>query len=111
MSAGSWVIGAFLALAVVFSWIGAAGLVMARGAVAKLHFTALLGSLAIPCGCIALMVQHGVATVTVKALLLALFSGMTNAVLTHATARACRVAELGDWRIRPEDKATELEAG
>ena len=100
-----------LALAVLFCWIGAAGIVVARGALAKLHFTSLAGSLAIPTMCLALAIHHGFDDVTVKAVLLAVFSILTNAVLTHATGRAIRVAQQGDWRIQAEEKVTELEVG
>ena len=105
------IIAGLLALAVLFCWIGAAGIVIARGALAKLHFTSLAGSLAIPAMCLALAVHHGFDDVTVKAILLAVFSILTNAVLTHATGRAIRVAQQGDWRIVAKEKVTELEAG
>ena len=110
MNAGSWTIAVLLFFAVLFVWIGAIGLVVSRGAMAKLHFTAFCGSLAIPVGCIALMVQHGASQVTVKAILVALFSILTNAVLTHATARAVRVAQKGDWRLQPEERRPQMEA-
>ena len=105
------IIAGLLALAVLFCWIGAAGIVIARGALAKLHFTSLAGSLAIPATCLALAVRHGFHHVTVKAVLLAVFSIFTNAVLTHATGRAIRVSHRGDWRSGPGEEVTELEAG
>jgi multicomponent Na+:H+ antiporter subunit G len=37
----------------------------------------------------------------IVAVLVALFLWVSGAVLTHATARAARVGELGDWRGEP----------
>lgn len=109
MSAGSWTIAVLLFLSVLLTWIGAIGLVISRGALAKLHFTALCGSIGIPAGCVALMIQHGASQVTVKAALVAVFSIFTNAVLTHVTGRAVRVAQKGDWRLQPDERRTEWE--
>ena len=108
MNAANWAIHVLLWAAVIFCWIGAIGLVAARSALDKLHFTSFVGSLGIPAGCIAVMIQHGASDVTVKALLIAVFSILTNAVLTHATARAVRVAQDGDWRVLPTDDVPEL---
>jgi monovalent cation/proton antiporter MnhG/PhaG subunit len=110
MSAGSWAIAVLLFVSLLFTWLGAIGLVVSRGALAKLHFTALCGSIGIPAGCVALVIQHGASVVTVKAALVAVFSILTNAVLTHATGRAVRVAQKGDWRLQPDERRTEFEA-
>ncbi|HEX5412559.1 MAG TPA: monovalent cation/H(+) antiporter subunit G [Terriglobia bacterium] len=110
MSAGSWAIAVLLFVSVLFTWLGAVGLVISRGALAKLHFTALCGSIGIPVGCAALMIQHGVSQVTVKALLVAVFAIVTNAVLTHVTGRAVRVSQQGDWRLQADERRREFEA-
>jgi len=109
VNAGSWAIAVLLFVSVLSTWIGSLGLVISRGPLAKLHFTALCGSIGIPVGCIALMIQHGASQVTVLALLVGLFSIFTNAVLTHATGRAVRVAQKGDWRLQPDERHIQLE--
>lgn len=109
MSAGSWSIAVLLFASVLFTWSGAIGLLLSRGALAKLHYTALCGSIGIPAGCVALMIQNGASQVTVKAILVAVFSVLTNAVLTHATGRAVRVAQKGDWRLQRHERRGELE--
>jgi multisubunit Na+/H+ antiporter MnhG subunit len=110
VNAGSWAIAVLLFVSVLFTWIGTVGLVISRGALAKLHFTALCGSIGIPVGCVALMIQHGASQETVLAVLVAVFSIFTNAVLTHATGRAVRVAQKGDWRLQPYERHSESEA-
>jgi monovalent cation/proton antiporter MnhG/PhaG subunit len=109
VNAGSWAIAVLLFASALFTWVGAIGLMISRGALAKLHFTALCGSIGIPAGCVALMIQHGASQVTVKAVLVAVFSILTNAVLTHATGRAVRVAQKGDWRLQPDERRTDVE--
>lgn len=109
MSIASWVIATLLFVSVLFTWLGAVGLVTSRGPMAKLHYSALCGSIGIPVGCVALMIQHGASQLTIKAVLLALFSVLTNAVLTHATGRAVRVSQKGDWRLHPDEGRAELE--
>ncbi len=109
MSVGSWATAVLLFAAVLFTWGGAVGVVLSRGALAKLHYTALCGSIAIPAGCIALSIQNGGSQVTVKAILVAVFSILTNAVLTHATGRAVRVAQKGEWRLQPNERHTKSE--
>jgi multisubunit Na+/H+ antiporter MnhG subunit len=110
VNAGSWAIAILLFASVLFTWIGAIGLMIARGALAKLHFTALCGSIGIPLGCVPLMIQHGASQATVKAALVAVLSIFTNAVLTHATGRATRVAQKGDWRLHPDERCREGDA-
>lgn len=109
MNIAWWAIAATLAASVLFTWIGAAGLVIARGALAKLHFTALCGSIGIPLGCVAVMIQHSFSQATTKSVFVAVFSIFTNAVLTHATGRAVCVSEKGDWRMTQDERDAKLE--
>jgi multisubunit Na+/H+ antiporter MnhG subunit len=108
VNAAGWAIVVLLGASVLSCWIGAAGLVAGRTALDKLHFTSLVGSLGIPVGCVAIIIQHGASDVAVKAVLIAVFSILTNAVLTHATGRAVRVAQKGDWRVGAADDVPEL---
>ena len=76
-----------------------------RGAYARLHYTAPggLGALLIA---IAMVVRQGFSLIGDKALLLAVFVLVTSPVLSHVTARAARIRELGDVvEPGPEDAA------
>ncbi len=103
MTAGAIAIDVLLALCVVLCCAASLGLVQARGAIAKLHYTAILASVALPAAVIAICIQEGAKNSTVKAILILVLSTLTNAVLTHATARAVRVHEVGTWRAVSED--------
>jgi multicomponent Na+:H+ antiporter subunit G len=72
------------------------GVLAMRDAYDRLHFTApatTIGPLAIAA---AIVLQENLSAAGIKALLVALALLMTNPVLTHATARAARVRELGE---------------
>ena len=76
------------------------GVLVMRDAYDRLHYTApatTVGALAIAA---AIVLQESLSAAGVKALLVALALLVTNPVLTHATARAARIRELGEWRIQ-----------
>jgi monovalent cation/proton antiporter MnhG/PhaG subunit len=78
------------------------GVLVMRDAYDKLHYTApatTVGSLAIAA---AVVVDESLSQAGVKALLIFVALLVTNPVLTHATARAARVRQLGAWRAEPE---------
>lgn len=97
-----------------FLWIGVA-LVLASclGVLAfpsvydRLHFSspATLGAI---CIAIAVVFQEDFSLVGDKAILIAVFLLGASPLLAHATARASRRAERGDWRIGA-DEETEVE--
>jgi multicomponent Na+:H+ antiporter subunit G len=65
-----------------------AGVVLAPGTLARLHFTAPASALAPSLVAAAVIVSGTAAGVAVKAILIAVVLGLTNPVLAHATARA-----------------------
>ncbi len=52
---------------------------------------------------LAVLLQEGWHQAAVKSLLVALVLFFMNAVLSHATARAARVRQFGQWQPRPEE--------
>lgn len=87
------------------------GVLVMRDAYDKLHYTApatTVGSLAIAA---AVVVQESLSQAGVKALLVFVALLVTNPVLTHATARAARVRQLGAWRAGPEPPGPPEEPG
>jgi len=77
------------------------GVLVMRSLYDKLHYTApatTIGSLAIAA---AIVVEESFGQAGIKAILVFLVMLVTNPVLTHATARAARVRELGRWQPGP----------
>ncbi len=98
----------------VFLWLGVAlVLVSCLGVLAfenvydRLHFTSPL-TLGAICIAIAVVIHEDFSLVGNKAILIALFLLLASPVLTHATGRAARRAERGDWRLE-EDEHVEVE--
>jgi monovalent cation/proton antiporter MnhG/PhaG subunit len=77
------------------------GVLVMRDVYDKLHYTApatTIGSLAIA---LAVVVEESLSQAGIKALLVFGALLVTNPVLTHATARAARVRQLGGWEPDP----------
>jgi monovalent cation/proton antiporter MnhG/PhaG subunit len=87
--------------------IAAVGVLVMRTAYDRLHFpaVAVLGAVFVA---VAVVVEKSFSLVGDQALLIALFLLFASPVLSHATARAVRIAERGDWRVE-EDEGIELE--
>jgi monovalent cation/proton antiporter MnhG/PhaG subunit len=97
-------VAVLLALGVAVELVCCVGVLAMRDAYDKLHYTApatTVGPLAIA---LAVVVQESFSQAGIKALLIFLALLVTNPVLTHATARAARVRQLGSWRARPESE-------
>jgi multicomponent Na+:H+ antiporter subunit G len=80
------------------------GVVAMRSAYDRLHYTApatALGPLVIAA---AIVVRESFSAAGIKAVLVAVVLLVTNPVLTHATARAARVREYGQWVIQEGEK-------
>jgi multicomponent Na+:H+ antiporter subunit G len=89
----SVVIAALLIIAV--ELLCCIGVLVMRGPYARLHYTAPAGVGALLIA-IAVVVRQGFSLIGNKALLLAVFVLITGPVLSHVTARAARIRELGD---------------
>ena len=80
------------------------GVLVMRSAYDRLHYTApatALGPLAIAA---AIVVRESFNQAGIKAVLVAVVLLLTNPVLTHATARAARVREHGQWVIQEGER-------
>lgn len=94
----------------VLLWLGVAlvvascvGVLAYRSAYDRLHFTSPLNLGAI-CIAISVVIHEDFSLVGNKALLVAAFLLAAGPVLAHATARAARHAERGDWRIGRDEE-------
>lgn len=92
----------FASLAVsVFSCLA---LVLVKGFFNRLHYLAPATSVGITLLLAAVIVDQGFGQAAIKVSLVWLVLLLSNAVLTHATARAARVRELGHWTPDPKEK-------
>jgi multicomponent Na+:H+ antiporter subunit G len=91
----SIVVAALLVVGVAVELLCCIGVLVMRGPYARLHYTAPAGVGALLIA-IAVIVRQGFSLIGNKALLLAVFILVTAPVLSHVTARAARIRELGD---------------
>jgi multicomponent Na+:H+ antiporter subunit G len=81
------------------------GLLLARNPYDRLHFTGPASTIAPVAFALAVIVDEGpVSQAGVKSVLIALTLVVLNGVLVHATARAARIREHGNWRLLPEER-------
>lgn len=88
---------------VLLCWVGCIGMLRMREptqALNYLSFPAALAAVLLP---FAFLCLSGWSIATLKAAIVALLLLASNAVVTHATARAIRVRALGHWEPRESD--------
>lgn len=88
-----------LGLAVLIVLTSAIGVLVMRDAYQKLHFVTPAALIAPALVALAVMVQHGVYENTGESFLALLFMIIAGPFISHATIRAIRVREKGDWRL------------
>jgi multisubunit Na+/H+ antiporter MnhG subunit len=96
---------ALLGLAVAIVLACSAGVLVMRGAHDKLHFVTPAALLAPVLVTLAVLVHAGFSATTGETMLALLFMVIAGPFLTHATIRAARVREKGDWRPGGHDRA------
>jgi multisubunit Na+/H+ antiporter MnhG subunit len=96
-----------LAVAVVLS--ASIGVLVMRDAYAKLHFVTPAALLAPALVALAILVQMGLYENTGETFLALLIMVIAGPYLSHATIRAIRVREKGDWRLHKSGKAPDEE--
>jgi monovalent cation/proton antiporter MnhG/PhaG subunit len=95
-------VDAFLWLGVALTLIGCLGVVLMRTVYDRLHFSSppVLGGV---CVAIAVVIQKSFSLVGDKSILIAVLLIVLSPLLTHATGRAGRLAEHGEWRVADEE--------
>jgi len=76
------------------------GVLVMRDAYDRLHFTAPATTIAPLAIAAAIVLEERLSAAGIKALLVALALLVTNPVLTHATARAARIRQYGEWTVQ-----------
>ena len=101
-----------LGLAVLVVAASAIGVLVMPGAYAKLHFVTPAAIVAPVLVVAAVFVREGLDENTGEMIVALVFMVGVGPFLSHATIRAIRVRERGDWRERPvEEKPAEEKAG
>lgn len=92
------VIAALLAGAVLLVLVASLGVLLMRDVLEKVHFVTPAALVAPILVAIAVTVQQGWAQTTTQTWLAVAIMAVTGPVLAHATARAIRIRQCGDWR-------------
>ena len=103
MTVAHLAVGALLVPALLSVVLSSAGLVAARSAWDKLHYTGPANVVAPVLVAGAVLVEEPLSSAGVKAVLVAMVLFATGPVLVHATARAARVREYGRFVILSEE--------
>jgi monovalent cation/proton antiporter MnhG/PhaG subunit len=104
------VVAGLLVVGVAASLLSCVGLLVMRDVFDRLHYSAPVATVGAGAIGLAVLVEEGVAPQAIKALLMVFLVVVTNAVLTHATARAARMRQFGHWvALRVERVDTEAE--
>jgi monovalent cation/proton antiporter MnhG/PhaG subunit len=98
-----------LYVAIAAALFSSIGLLVMKGVNERLHYLAPMATLS-PCLiAAAIAIQEGFSQAATKAIFSALALALMNPVLTHATARAARIREFGQWVSQPHER--ERQAG
>ena len=93
-----------LGLAVVTVLTASVGVLVMRDAYAKLHYVTPAALIAPVLVALAIFVQAGLYENTGETFLALAFMVIAGPYLSHATIRAIRIREQGDWRLRPNPR-------
>jgi monovalent cation/proton antiporter MnhG/PhaG subunit len=97
------IVALLLGLGVAAALLSCAGVLLMGNALDRLHFTAPAATVSPVLFAAAVLVEAPLSSAGVKAVLIALLVIVTTPVLTHATARAARVREHGEWKVLTEE--------
>jgi monovalent cation/proton antiporter MnhG/PhaG subunit len=100
MSPRGLLVAALLVVGVGVTLACCVGVLVMRDAYDRLHYTAPATTIAPLAIAAAIVVEERLSAAGIKALLVALALLATNPVLTHATARAARIRQLGEWTVQ-----------
>ena len=93
-----------LAFGVGVTLLSCLGVLVMRDPYDRLHYTGPAAVLAPVAIAAAVVLEEQLSAAGIKALLVALVLVATNPVLGHATARAARIRQFGEWRVREEER-------
>jgi monovalent cation/proton antiporter MnhG/PhaG subunit len=89
--------GSLLGVAVALAIACSIGVLVMRDPYQRLHFSAPIVTLSMFLICIAVFLEDSDTQARIKVVLIFIMLLTMNSILTHATARAIRIRELGRW--------------
>jgi monovalent cation/proton antiporter MnhG/PhaG subunit len=104
LSARELAVLVLLVLGVGVTLMSCLGVLLMRNAYDRLHYTGPAAVLAPVAIAAAVVLEERLSAAGVKAVLVALVLVTTNPVLGHATARAARIRQFGEWTVREEER-------
>ncbi|MGC1782430.1 MAG: monovalent cation/H(+) antiporter subunit G [Acidobacteriaceae bacterium] len=110
MTAMHIVIDVLLAITAVACWLGVVGMWRMREPIQALNYMSLPAALGSVTLTVAVACQTGASQATAKCIAIAVILIAINSIVTHATARAFRVRQIGHWEPRLSDDVEFLEA-
>lgn len=84
-------------------WIGVVGMLRMRHPIQALHYVSVPATIGSAAFTIALFLDQGFGSASMKGLLVTIVLLAINSVVAHATARAFRTRELGHWEPQEGD--------
>lgn len=100
-----------LGVSVVITLLSAVGLLAMRDPYQRVHYIGPVASISAACIAAAVLLTEGLNQAGIKAIVSAGLLLLMNAVLSHATARAARIRQFGDWRPQPGERVHEVKRG
>jgi multicomponent Na+:H+ antiporter subunit G len=97
-------IDVFLAAAVLITIVSVLGMLRVRDPYQRLHYIAPPASLSSLLICIAIFIHRGLKPESFKALFVVFVLVSMNTIVTHAAARAFRIAEVPGWDPEPGEE-------
>lgn len=104
MTVSDWTVNILLFVLLAITIFCCIALVFVQDFFNRLHYLAPVTSVSITLLLLAVAVKSGWGQATIKTLLIWFVLLLINSVLTHATARAARVREMGHWTPDAKEK-------
>ena len=98
------VVDVLLVLTILVQLVSAVGVLAMPNLMDRMHYLGPASTVAPWLLAAAVVVTERFDHQGIVTLLLAVFLLVFQPVVTHATARAARIRELGDWRVQPDEK-------
>ena len=111
MTAAQWAVDILLCTSLAVAVFSCVALAFVKDFFNRLHYLAPVTTICTTLLLAAVIARYGWAQPSIKMSLVWLVLLLTNAVLTHATARAARVRELGHWTPNPDEKIPGTKSG
>lgn len=104
MSASEWAVAILLFSSLAVTIFSCVALAFVKGFFNRLHYLAPVTTISITLLLAAVIIKFGWGQAAIKTFLVWFVLLLINTVLSHATARAARVRDLGHWTPDPEEK-------